>query len=416
MINKILKIILSFPVVIVFILVIGVNMRLYFSPEMKLIGGDTINYDLLKELHGLKEALSKNADRDMQQLYPEGYIFFNALYGLAWCNFLKKSNNNSEYFKEGREEIQKSLDKINSNIGRGPFTKELPLPFGAFYTGWSTFLLGKKLSIEPIPLRDEKEMLRFKDQCSNIASAVNDRFYPATYYGHSWPADVVLCIASLSLHDKLFAAQYTTIIHDWLKNVKKNLDPIGLIPHAVNPGNGIPVENARGSSQSLMLIFLKEIDSDFANQQFQIYRTNFLGTRFGLPGIREYRKGDYGIGDVDSGPVLLQMGSAATIVGMHTLQIYGEYDSSIGIRNAIEAMGFALENDNTKIYLMGILPLADAFIAWGHSAGSISRISKVNFTRFHFYSSVVAIILMLALWFLWRSALRSSERSLHIPQ
>lgn len=416
MINKILKIILSFPVVIVFILVIVANMRLYFSPEMKLIGGDTINYDLLKELHGLKEALSKNADRDMQQLYPEGYIFFNALYGLAWCNFLKKSNNNSEYFKEGREEIQKSLDKINSNIGRGPFTKELPLPFGAFYTGWSTFLHGKKLSIEPIPLRDEKEMLRFKDQCSNIASAVNDRFYPATYYGHSWPADVVLCIASLSLHDKLFAAQYTTIIHDWLKNVKKNLDPIGLIPHAVNPGNGIPVENARGSSQSLMLIFLKEIDSDFANQQFQIYRTNFLGTRFGLPGIREYRKGDYGIGDVDSGPVLLQMGSAATIVGMHTLQIYGEYDSSIGIRNAIEAMGFALENDNTKIYLMGILPLADAFIAWGHSAGSISRISKVNFTRFHFYSSVVAIILMLALWFLWRSALRSSERSLHIPQ
>src|SRR5690606_32566944 len=129
---------------------------------------------------------------------------------------------------------------------------------------------------------------------------------------------------SLSIHDKIFEPRYKDIIDNWLRELKKCLDSRGMIPHAVHPETGKTAENARGSSMSLMLIFLRDIDRQFAQDQFILFERNFADYKFGLMGIREYAKGESGEGDVDSGPVILGFGGAATIVGMQTLSLFGQ--------------------------------------------------------------------------------------------
>ncbi|HEY8936403.1 MAG TPA: hypothetical protein VIM65_14320 [Cyclobacteriaceae bacterium] len=393
-----------------------INFKLYFNPEVKVIGRDTVNNGLIKELHGLKASLKNNADKDMQALYPEGYIFMNAMYSLAWCNVIGRIDRKSELFTEGTQEINIAYHKINSGIGRAPFDPILPIPYGAFYIGWSSYVLGKKLSLEPVEQRNKSEVKLFKYQCKIIAEAIKNHFYPTSYRGQAWPADAVVCLASLSLHDKIFAAQYSYNIKNWLTHVKATLDSAKMIPHSVYASSGKPLEASRGSSLSLMLIFLKEIDTDFAAQQYLLYKKHFVDTRLGLLGIREYRIGDYGIGDVDSGPVIFQMGSSATIVGMGTTSVYGDFKTSAAIRNAIEAFGFPTENKNDeKCYLFNTLPIADSFIAWAHSFDKHSIKNESSFMIFHFYSMGMMVVLLLIVWYIWKPSKPSSIKSLHVP-
>jgi hypothetical protein len=413
-VNKILKIVFSFPAIVALLFILFLNFKIYYTPETTVVASDTIRVDLLKELRGLKGALRENADVKMQRLYPEGYIFMNALYGLAWCNFMTDLSDDSDYFKEGRAELQKTWNKIDSDRGRSTFNKELPLSYGAFYSGWSTYFLGRKLSLEHPSERKEAEVTYFKHQCDSIASAVNERIYPPSYYGAAWPADAVLCVAALSWHDKLFEPRYADVRKAWLDKVKNNLDAHGLIPHAASPLNGKSVESARGSSQSLMLIFLREIDEPFARQQFSIFQTTFADSRLGLKGIREYPKGEMGLGDVDSGPVILQMGAAASLVGMQTLYAFGDRENGIAIRNGIEGFAFPWESADQKVYLFGMLPVADAFIAWGHSAEHGLHEPTPSFVIFHLISTAICLALGAFIWVLLRPK-RPTSDVLHVP-
>ena len=396
--NRIVRLLFVFPLVFIMILVVMVNVKLGHKPEIKVDDGDTIRYELVKELRRLKSALHQNADLEMQNLYPEGYLFLNAVYALAWSSFLSHEEH-KKYFEEGHAEIHKAWMKISSSVGKAPFSEELALPYGSFYNGWSSYVLGSKLRLESADMRNDQEVHHFKRQCNLIAKAIQQRTYPSSYHGAAWPADVMLCVASLSMHDRIFEPEYKGVIQKWLTEVKKRLDHHGMIPHAVHPGNGKAEESARGSSMALMLIFLYDIDVQFAREQFQLFNKYFVSNRLGLTGVREYPKGSPGTADIDSGPLLLGFGGAATIVGMQTLSRFGQSDASLSIRNAVEALALPLQDEHHKEYFFGSLPIADAFIAWSHSRMKSSE-QQVTFIRFHFYSLLVFVFLSTLFWIL----------------
>jgi len=338
MVNRILKFAFALPLIIVLVITIIVNVRLHTA---------SVNpaRDLILELHGLKHSLDGHADAEMQKLYPEGYVFFNALYGLSWCNYLTHFAQDDSI---AHNEIQRALDNINSENGRAAFERDLPISYGAFYTGWSTYLLGKKLGVEKPAERAAAEIELFKQQCHRIAKGMETKTFPVSYPGRAWPADAVLCVSSLALYDRLFEPMYQEFIQQWIVHVKANLDKNGLIPHEVIPATGKIVEEARGSSQSLMLAFLHEIDDDFFREQFVRYKEKFFDSRLGLIGIREYPSGRYGLGDVDSGPVVLQMGASATIVGLYPISYTGDANTGRLYRE-IEALGLARHVSGKKI-------------------------------------------------------------------
>jgi len=381
-----------------------INVKLYDSPEMETVGKIRLNADLLKELEFLNHALSENADTKMQSLYPEGYVFMNALYGLAWCNVLHQLNEQVPLYKKGHDQIQQAFNKVNSENSRTIFEETLPLPYGSFYNGWNNYLLGSKLSIEQASQRDTVEINQFKQQCEAIALAISRETYPATYYGGVWPADVVLCAASLGMHDRIFEPKYKKTLLRWVKAVKGSLDKNGLIPHSINYKDQKIAEEARGSSQSLILIFLKEIDADFATEEFKIYQSLFIDTRFGLRGVREYPKGNVGAGDIDSGPVVLQMGGAATIVGLQTTSVFDKSEISSTISSTIEALAFPCQNKLEKFYLFGSLPMIDAFVAWSHSNQQTINQRNFFFWEFHIYSLVLSALIIGIIRWLWKKS------------
>lgn len=399
MLIKLLKYLLASLLLFIMIIITLVNVNVHYQPEVLIRGDDTIQLELLSELRGLQQALNENADVEMQEIYPEGYVFLNSMYALAWTSFLRHEEHQN-YFTEGHAEIQKAWNKIDSETGKSPFSEDLPLPYGAFYNGWSTYVLGWKLRLEPVSMGNEQEIQQFRQQCDQIADAIQHSTYPESYHSAAWPADVMLCVASLSIHDQVFEPRYVEIVQDWLKEVKTKLDSRGLIPHAVHAENGVPSVNARGSSMALMLIFLRDVDLQFAQEQFLLFKKNFVDSKFGLTGIREYASGESGNGDIDSGPVILGFGGAATIVGMQTLSLYGEDASSLKVRNAVEAFAIPTKSEDHKQYLLGELPIADAFIAWSHS-GMQSSQKHSTFIVFHIWSLLGFTLCSLLMWKLY---------------
>ncbi len=396
MLIKLFKYLLASLLLFIITIITLVNLNVHYQPEVLIRGDDTIQLELLNELRGLKQALIENADAEMQNVYPEGHVFLNAIYALAWTSFLRHEEHQA-YFAEGHSEIQKAWTKIDSENGKSPFSEDLPLPYGAFYNGWSSYVLGSKVRLEQGSMRNEQEIQQFRQQCDKIANAIQQSTYPESYHSAAWPADVMLCVASLSIHDQVFEPRYTDIVKGWLREVKMRLDSRGMVPHAVD-SNGMAAESARGSSMALMLIFLRDIDLQFAQDQFLVFKKNFIDSKFGLTGIREYAKGESGNGDIDSGPVILGFGGAATIVGMQTFSLYGDDEASLKLRNAVEAFGIPLQREDHKQYLFGKVSIADAFIAWSHSGMKNELAHTPLFLHFHMISLLVVAFVSVVFW------------------
>ncbi|HEX8426365.1 hypothetical protein [Hymenobacter sp.] len=345
------------------------NYRLYYQPQMVRIAGRPLNQDLLGQLRFLKTRMHQGAAEDMQQVYPEGYVYLNALYGLTWVELAAGLPDSSALHHEALVETSWAMRAILSPAGRVVFEQDLPLPYGAYYQGWSTYLLGRYLSVQPPAQRTAADVNLFEQNCRQIAQALaaSSTPYLESYAGEAWPADGVMCLAALAWHDRILPPRYQPTIRQWLTTVDTRLDSLGMIPHKTDATTGKVLQAALGASQSQQLNFLYEVDSTYARRHFSLYRHYFLTSRFGLPGMRESAQEADNAEHIDSGPVLLDVGGAASIVGRRVMQRYGDTLTAIGLRNSIEAFGVPFQSSGQKRYLFGQLPMADAFIAWSNS-------------------------------------------------
>jgi hypothetical protein len=369
LISFILKTILHTFFILVGTVLVYLNLRLYYSPTYVSTENTEINQGVLHQLRYLKTMVHSGGGKTAQGKYPEGFVFMNALYGLTWTDFVKDLSASNPLRKEGLEEIDWVLEELEGKYAQGSFPLDLSPQRGVFYVGWKNYLLGKRLLLQPPSKRSAKQSKQFKEQCDSIYAAyqATDKTYLESYKKLAWPADNVVAVASLSLMNQLDSPIYKPFVDNWILGVQQKLDTAtGLIPHEINFETQTVFEGAKGSSQSLMLNFLIEIDSIFAQAQFEKYRAQFLDQRFGLPGVREYPKGAEGNADVDSGPVLLSIGGSASLVGQRTMALYDNIETAIGLRNCIESFGVAYTTDNQKIYVLGLEPIADAFIAWSN--------------------------------------------------
>ncbi|MCA8831410.1 hypothetical protein LF252_12300 [Hymenobacter sp. BT728] len=358
--------------------------------------------------------MHQGAGAQMQELYPEGFVYLNALYALTWTELLAHLPTTSALRQEAAAETQWAIQEIQSPAATSIFEEELSLPRGAFYQGWSAYALGRYLAALPPQQRDSAQAEHFQRQCSTIAQALatSSSPYLESYSGAAWPADGVMCVAALAWHDRLYAPRYQALIQRWVRAVDTHLDGHRLIPHAVHAGSGRVLTPARGSSQSQLLNFLVEIDSAYARQHFLRYRARFLTSRLGLPGIREATEGEPDAEDIDSGPVIWGVGGAASIVGRRTMQRYHDTTTAVGLRNSIEAFGAPWQSCGEKRYLFGQLPIADAFIAWSNSLEATRPIGAVAGWR-TIFQLVSAAVVAGTVWLLWLTRPKNKKAAEH---
>jgi hypothetical protein len=392
-------------------IIVLVNVRLYPMRSGE-SDPDRLSSDILPQLYFLADALQKGAGERMQKYFPEGFFFTHALYGLAWIEVGMRQEYGSSIHTKALEEAQWALDRLGSPKGRAPFTSTIDPPLGVFYLGWSSWLRGGMLKLQPSHARDPAELARFVTDCMALAESFHDSSTPflPSYPGQSWPVDSVVAVAALCLHDRLFRPRFIETINKWLLNVRLYLDPAtGLLPHSVNPETGLPIQGARGSSQTLINRFLLEIDPHWGLEQYTLFRQQFVSTLFGMPGVREYPRGVSGQGDVDSGPLLGGISLSATVVTIGPALLNVDQMVAGPLLNLVEAIGFPISWGNKKRYGFGLLPVGDAFLVWTKTAISwIDKPQKVSLSPIFPWwwrlplHGLALCIMALVWWLMWR--------------
>nr|BFE61705.1 hypothetical protein GCM10020063_062310 [Dactylosporangium thailandense] len=312
-----------------------------------------------RQLHHLRAELDAGAGQDAQRLFPEGYFFLHALYGLAWVDVGRHARDKGEAVRESRW----ALDRLDSPSGTAPFSAGLAPRYGVFYAGWTNWLRGGLLSLR----RDPDQVRRFESDSREIARAFDASatpFLPA-YPGQSWPVDSTVAIASLRL-----SPDHAGTVRAWVDKARQRLDPAtGLLPHVTDPGTGEPLQGARGSSQSVILRFLADVDPGFAREQYLRFRDLFVDSPLHLgPAVREYPKGTDGPGDVDSGPLPLGISFSATVVSIGAARVNGDGALADALAAYGELAGVPITTWHTKRYALGVLPIGDAFLVWANTA------------------------------------------------
>ncbi len=389
--------------IVITLIILRINFKLHSEnhsiPESK--------NDILLQLNFLETELKENnLGVRMQRIFPEGLVFINALYGLAWCELAISDSTDSKLKKKAINEALFAFDNIDADRARWSFPKYLNPEYGIFYNGWRNYLLSKVFCIDKEFENSEYYFSKLQTQSDAIANAIDSSQTPylESYGRQSWPADTYIAMASLANYNKVFGARYNHNIKQWMEKVCERLDTkTGMIPHKVDSKTGNSIQGARGCSMILMLRMLGEIDAKFAEEQYKLFEDNFVTTTFGLPSIREYPKGQKGLGDIDSGPVIFGVGFSATIVGIGTFAMYDNLDLSKRQYKTINAFGFVRKTKTAKKYLYGILPMADAFIAWGRATELSSKpeltYNDERFWRLKFH--LISVIVLVLIWMIY---------------
>lgn len=375
----------------------GVNYRLFKDPS-----ADERLKDCQAQLNFLDKAISEGAAENMQSIFPEGYFFTNVLYGLSCVEYCRELDKGDSLYVKYLNEAESALKRIESDYCRDRFSGVKTLSRGAFYLSWSAWLRGKILSINSVDTSDA-QYIKFRGQCDEIAETYLREMtpYPESYPTLAWPADAMPGIAALKLSDHYFGTDHSPFVKQWINAVKEKIDPeTGLIAHKVDHDDGHQLTEPRGSSQALMLRFLYEIDPEFAQVQYSLFRKNFYVTRLGFPAVDEYPIDTDGEADIDSGPLIFGVGPAALIVSSGTARFFD--DSAAGyFYSTLEALGLSSFSSTEKYYVFGQMPVSDAFIVWSRlSEPIVEHNFNQEYDNSQFESSRLNILLISAAFIL----------------
>jgi hypothetical protein len=398
MISKTLKLITIFSTIVILIVNLTYGFLLFRS-DIGTIYLQSDNSDNINQLLSIKSQLINGKPSQMQALFPEGEFFSYALYGYSWINIGLESNN-EQIIKQAIDESEWVLSIIEKDDIKKVFDNlNMEIEYGIFYQGWYNRLLSGiiglyKIIAMPIP---DTLIDKSKSTSRKIISSLDQSRLPflEAYPKQVWPCDTIVAISSLMISDKYLDTDYKNeIVNFWLEYVLDYLETnsLELLPHKVDyQGNSI-LDMPRATSSSYILMFLKDIDIDFANEYYATFQTSFSGELFGYELVREYPHGIEGQSDVDTGPMIFGFAATPTVVSAGLGRIYNDYESYSKLLTLQELLGMQINNK----YFFGQLVIFDLFNIWTKTATcwtNSNDYSQTNFSSQNWKSQQILIIL-----------------------
>lgn len=261
-----------------------------------------------------------------------------------------------------------ALRAVDSPAGAAQFQVSDP-PNGAFHAGWSLLL-----AVEVSRLSgDAADAAMVQQRAGPALASMEVRLdsggspFLDSYPGQSWPVDTVVLVGALARADAEVGIEGAQVmLGRWRSAAAELVDPVtGLLPHRTR-SDGTAVDGARGSSQSLIQTFWPDIDPLGAADSYRRFRRHFVDGCAGLIGVREYPKGRNGSGDVDSGPLIDGCSASATAVTFAAALRNGDLPLARTLDREAELMWTPTPTPGRR-YAGGVLPVADAFLAWSRS-------------------------------------------------
>jgi hypothetical protein len=402
---RLLRLSITFWAIFFACAIIFINYRLYNTVQIVENEDGKVNVEVVKQLHFLQDELeNKGMAERQQEFYPEGLIFAHTNYALAWIEILKTIKPETDLYKNGKAQVLKSLKILNEGTTKNIFSADMNPENGVFYNGWKAYVQGEYLELENRKLeignltvgRNEMEVIDtavlndYKRTCAALSAAfqtrlndsITNNLFLESYSGGVWVADNIIAVAALKRFSSIEKDEKTAkLVEIWTKRLENQYQST-LISHTVDYKTGLETDAARGCSQSLILCFLPELDSTFARKHYDIYIKNYKDSHFGLPFLREYERYDARAengGDVDSGPVIWNVGPVASLMIQKAAKLNGDFSTANALRNEAECFGFAYTNSTEKYYLGGKIPIADCFLAY-LNADNVQYATQLNQT------------------------------------
>ena len=173
---------------------------------------------------------------------------------------------------------------------------------------------------------DEPEHARISVELARRSLADPLR-HAASYEGVGlrWPADQTVTLASLARYDAAHGrGLLQRPLEEWRGVMAKHLDTKTGLPKSELTGKGPGAKYPRGCAQSFITRYLKEADPALAATWWASYREHFLVRIGAVVGFREWPRGVERKGDVDSGPILFGIGTAASAFGIAAAKAQGD--------------------------------------------------------------------------------------------
>lgn len=297
----------------------------------------------------LDQIMKAGYDDKLQEIFPEGKMFSNAIFTLSIIEFCET---NHKIEKKYTEIIEHNIKRILSKEAKEVFHTDMEPKYGIFYNGWTNYVLRKyqesalfKFSTHQQKIQKEafniqKRILNKQKDTVTILDSYNDA---------NWPADNLIGLLSLkqkALQKKWLDTLLLTTQHQ-----------SGLIHHS-----GSYEAEIRGSSQAMMSFCLQEIDYEKKEQYNATFKNIFVDDYWGIQLVKENENGSNAM-DADSGPVILGYGGAASIMNIKTQASYKDSRSK-KTWAFFNTIALPMNIFGQKYYLFKQEPMFDVFMLW----------------------------------------------------
>ena len=338
--------------------------RRYVLDGAKLVDGRE-REDVLARRRYLVEKVRAGAESGaMPAALPR---LFQGEWALGSCSMLATALTNIAFvYPETREEsvrvigalIERAMDPSHRQFdgamwGEDPLTS-LEGPHGhAAYLGHLNFMLGAYR----LAGGDHRHDTLFRNVSESLARRM--RLRPCrcteTYPGELYPMDNVVAHASLRNYDRVFGTRLSDVTDEWLEvSRSRYLDPATGLLYFRLDGAERPLQHSRGSSSGWNSFYLPFIDREFAEEQYARAKTRLL-RRVPFAAIREHPSGAFGLGDIDSGPVIFGLSLSGTGFLIGGAVQAGDTEMASALLRTAELAGWTVERRGKRRYLMAPL-------------------------------------------------------------
>jgi len=150
------------------------------------------------------------------------------------------------------------------------------------------------------------------------------------YPGESYPTDVLWAVAAIRGADAVLGTDHAALAERFLAHCRSPLmlGRLGLLPFQVDARSGRGLDDSRGCSNAGILVQAPRLSVDQAQQWYGRFAEHFWQESALLSGFTEYPRDtpNSWMGDVDSGPIVLGYGFAASAFGLAAARANGRFD------------------------------------------------------------------------------------------
>jgi hypothetical protein len=141
-----------------------------------------------------------------------------------------------------------------------------------------------------------------------------------------WPADQTATLASLARFDRAHASH---LVQEPAKRWREYIllhamDRDLQLPWSEATGKAKGARHPRGCAHAWQTRYLREFDPELASVWWQRFKDKFFVDRLALVGFREWPPGRDRQADLDSGPIIQGLGSAATALALVAARVMGD--------------------------------------------------------------------------------------------